>query len=171
MRFSQLQEEMLTWQQHNFPNRTAWEPLVGMVEEVGELVESESTDRGIVEILDAVGDVGIYMADYCNAKGYNMDTLWETAKEPTYGITVNPLASASIHMGRVCHAHLKEHQNIRVHENHPAANREALSRLMIDLDRVCVTYLTTFELVVEITWAKVSKRDWRKDRNTAHVQA
>ena len=37
MKLSDVQQQLGPWQEHNFPGREAWEPLLGIAEELGEL--------------------------------------------------------------------------------------------------------------------------------------
>lgn len=71
----ELQRQNWDWAQHNFPNATPVEPLLGVVEEVGELshafLKKQQGIRGSSEqhnaaMADAVGDIVIYLADFCN---------------------------------------------------------------------------------------------------------
>ena len=89
----QIQKEMIEWVDHNFPGREPWEPLLGIQEEVGELSHSflkrhqkirtnEDHDAGIK---DAVGDILIYLLDFCNGQGINAQDIltetWNSVKE------------------------------------------------------------------------------------------
>jgi NTP pyrophosphatase (non-canonical NTP hydrolase) len=88
-----LQFELRKWQQHNFPNRERWEPLMGVAEEVGELSHAHlKKHQGIrleedhdATAQDAIGDIVIYLADYCNARGFNLGEIvtdtWELVKQ------------------------------------------------------------------------------------------
>jgi len=80
---ARLQAEVDAWAQRNFGVRPAWQPLVGIMEELGELAHAhlkaaqgirrdEDHDAGA---RDAVGDIVIYVADYCNAAGYNLEEI------------------------------------------------------------------------------------------------
>ena len=83
------------WVEHNFPGQTPHQPLLGIVEEVGELAHShlkyDQEIRGIDwaeyhdQAVDAVGDIMIYIASYCNAAGLDMasclETTWEVVSE------------------------------------------------------------------------------------------
>lgn len=99
---AKIQSEMVTWQQHNFPGRGVHIPLLGTVEEVGELAQ-EGDDLTIVELSkslgklahahikkeqkirttenhdknkkDAIGDIFIYLIDYSNHYGYCLETV------------------------------------------------------------------------------------------------
>ena len=77
-----LQKESKEWTQENFGVHPAWHPLLGIQEEVGELshahLKSEQGIRGNVdthrlEKIDAIGDIVIYLADYCNQEGLDLE--------------------------------------------------------------------------------------------------
>lgn len=83
-----LQDEHQEWLEHNFPNQESHDALLGIVEEVGELAHSHlkknqgirGTDRDhVVAIRDAIGDIVIYLASYCNTNGYVFDECVEDA--------------------------------------------------------------------------------------------
>lgn len=82
----QLQEEQRPWVEHNFPGRKPYFPLLGVVEEIGELahahLKAEQGIRGTKEELalkarDAIGDVIVFLADYCTASGYDLQSIVE----------------------------------------------------------------------------------------------
>lgn len=88
MNFKQLQEEQKPWVEHNFPGRPSYVPLLGAVEEMGEL--SHAHIKGVQNIRhtpeeiaakkrDAIGDVIIYLADYSTAEGIDMQEAVEAA--------------------------------------------------------------------------------------------
>lgn len=93
MNFRELQEKHGQWAETNFPNAEKWEPLVGMQEELGELSHAFlKMHQGIRvnedhegKMVDAVGDILIYMADFCNRNGIDMqealETTWAEVKE------------------------------------------------------------------------------------------
>lgn len=103
--FGKLQREQRAWVEHNFPGRESWNPLVGAMEELGELA----------------------------------------------------------------HAHLKQHQNIRVGENHEANGKDAVADIVIFLSDYCSARGWDFQHIMEITWNQVKHRDWQKNRETAHL--
>jgi NTP pyrophosphatase (non-canonical NTP hydrolase) len=83
-----LQHEHNKWLNHNFPNQRAHEPLLGLMEEVGELAHAHlKSAQGIREIdaemdkVDAVGDIFIYLMSYCNSNNIDLDkaiaVTWE----------------------------------------------------------------------------------------------
>lgn len=86
----QLQEEQRAWVAHNFPGRESYEPLLGAVEELGELAHAHiKAKQGIrshenhdAATRDAVADVVIFLADYCTAKGID----FQAALEETWAV-------------------------------------------------------------------------------------
>ena len=94
MLLSELQRAHRRWLDHNFPNQKPHEALLGLAEEVGELshahLKFEQGIRGYTETKyreeagDAIGDVIIYLASYCNTNGFNlqleMNKAWNQVK-------------------------------------------------------------------------------------------
>jgi NTP pyrophosphatase (non-canonical NTP hydrolase) len=88
-----IQLEQLEWQKRNFPTNTQMEPLLGIVEEVGELCHAVlKQHQGIrinedheAAIKDAIGDIMIYMLGYCNLLNYDLEKIlaetWKQVKE------------------------------------------------------------------------------------------
>ena len=85
MKLSDVQQQLGPWQEHNFPGREAWEPLLGIAEELGELNHSflkrhqqiRLEENHNAKIQDALGDILIYMCDFANAEGLNLDQILE----------------------------------------------------------------------------------------------
>lgn len=85
MNLATLQDQVSIWSARNFPRNTSMEPLIGVVEEVGELCHTvlkqnqgiRSTDQGAIP--DAVGDIIIYLADFCERKGIDLDACVDGA--------------------------------------------------------------------------------------------
>lgn len=76
-----IQSELKPWQEHNFPGRPSWQPLLGVQEEVGELshafLKRAQNIRGSYEdhtadIEDAVADICIFLCDFCNAENIDL---------------------------------------------------------------------------------------------------
>lgn len=99
MELSQLQMEVREWAKKNFPQAEKWEALVGLQEEVGELSHSflkqhqnirlEEDHRA--KMVDAVGDIVIYLADFCHRNKIDMDTAveetWSRVKQRDWTAT------------------------------------------------------------------------------------
>lgn len=86
MNFAELQQEVGKWSYYNFEDQSAHRPLLGVAEEVGELCHAhlklEQGIRGdrrkhIEEAQDAVGDILVYLADYCERMGFDMQKIIE----------------------------------------------------------------------------------------------
>lgn len=89
-----LQEEHAPWAERNFGARPSYQPLLGAVEEIGELAHAHlkaeqgirgSEDEHREEKKDAVGDVVVFLADYCNLEGFDLQAVveetWGRVKE------------------------------------------------------------------------------------------
>lgn len=86
----EYQSECWMWAQENFPGGQAHHPLLGVSEEVGELchahLKMEQGIRGDKKELrakqaDAVGDIIIYLLDYCSRNNLCAQTCLATAWE------------------------------------------------------------------------------------------
>ena len=93
--FKSLQMTIDTWARRNFGNaRVPYHPLLGVGEEVGELMHAhlkmEQGIRGTKEehreaAKDAIGDIVIYLADYCNLNDYDLDECINIALKEVQG--------------------------------------------------------------------------------------
>lgn len=100
MNLKKLQEEQMQWVKHNFGDRPAWQPLMGITEEFGELAEAigwlnhsflkynqriRREENHIENMKDAVGDIVIYLADFCTAMGFDFSEIvtrtWQEVKK------------------------------------------------------------------------------------------
>ena len=92
--FKKLQDEQKPWVEYNFPGREWWQPIFGVMEELGELchallkrkqgirgTEKEHLDK----IKDAIADATIFMADACTTLGIDyqevMEATWAEVKQ------------------------------------------------------------------------------------------
>ena len=89
-----LQEEQRVWVQRNFPGREAHHPLLGAVEELGELAHHHlkaalnirgSVEEHLLAERDAVADIVIFLSDYCSARGFDLqecvERTWAEVKQ------------------------------------------------------------------------------------------
>lgn len=94
MDLRRLQNEHTFWLSHNFPDQQPHDALLGLSEEVGELshahLKQQQRIRGTsqkhrVAQADAIGDIVIYLASYCNTNGFDLadcvETAWLEVKE------------------------------------------------------------------------------------------
>ena len=95
MNLTEFQQEVASWSKMNFPNGKKYQPLLGVGEEVGELMHAhlkhEQKIRGMEDNkvasaakMDAIGDIVIYLADYCARNGLSLNTCvfktWQDVK-------------------------------------------------------------------------------------------
>ena len=94
MTLFELQVAVKSWADHNFPDAKPHMPLLGLVEEVGELSHSHlkreqgirgSSESHFAAAVDAVGDILIFLADYCNRNeidmGRALEITWEKVSQ------------------------------------------------------------------------------------------
>jgi NTP pyrophosphatase (non-canonical NTP hydrolase) len=90
LKLSSFQKAHNEWLLKNFPNVEPWEALAGIIEEVGELshahLKGHNKIRGLADEAevraakaDAIGDIFIYMASYCNTNGLDLELCIERA--------------------------------------------------------------------------------------------
>jgi NTP pyrophosphatase (non-canonical NTP hydrolase) len=84
--FEQLQKEHKEWVERNFPDAQPYYSLLGLSEEVGELNHAHLKGlQGIrhtpeeIQAMkeDAVGDIVVYLADYCTKNGIDFQDAVE----------------------------------------------------------------------------------------------
>ncbi len=82
----ELQEQQRPWVEHNFGDRPAYWPLLGAMEELGELAHAHlkeeqgirTNEDHVANAKDAVGDILIFLSDYCEARGFDLQEILET---------------------------------------------------------------------------------------------
>jgi len=98
---SRIQEEQRAWVLHNFGNREAWQSLLGVQEEVGELAHAflkrhqgirGTYEKHTADIRDAVADIIIFLMDFASAEGIDvreaLDETWQKVRQRDW--RVNP---------------------------------------------------------------------------------
>ncbi len=159
MNFAKLQSEVGEWSRYNFPNNEKWFPLLGLVEEQGELfhavLKAKQGIRGTpgehrLAMVDAVGDTTIYMMDFCERNSVAL------ARGPTVSYAIPgsvevSLLKLSSAVGRLTQTYLEEQ-----FLDWPC---------VVVLDRLaafCRDAGIDYDAAVETTWAEARKRDWVK---------
>ena len=88
--FSRLQEQQRPWVAHNFPKREPYFPLLGAMEELGELAHAHlkmlqgirgTREEHLMNAQDAVADIVIFLSDYCSAMGFDFQSIMENTWE------------------------------------------------------------------------------------------
>lgn len=166
--FKTLSEQVGAWSRYNFGIQSAHRPAMGMVEELLELWEGlDLFDNK--KAVDAIGDVTIYMADYCSIRGWNMGEVW-VDREPRPLATMSSMNNA---LGQaLLHSHLKGEQGIRGGQVIKEAQmREACSQTLWYLLSVTNYLGDDYLSLISDVWSVVQLRDWRANRDTAHTVA
>jgi hypothetical protein len=156
MSLAQIQAEIGPWVRHNFGDRPAHQPLLGMVEEMsGEFDERSSKDDRI----DALADCAIFMCDFARSVGVDMGELERLARDAqSFGASPR---DADVFLGRVCHHYLKQEQKIKAHEDHPKGIRDnLLAALTCLFDMASYDEVDLAEATLA-TWVKVRTRDFK----------
>lgn len=167
----EIQEDLKEWSENNFgSDRDPELPLLGIVEEVGELAHAQLKSiqkiRGTPEEheeakKDAVGDIVIFLLDWCFLSDVSVGEL-ETEEDrlPDAIYVTDPtdivldIATAS---GRLTGAHLDEDEE-----------DEELSAgyILLLLRAYCMVQDWDFRGIVENTWEEVKQRDWVNNPRT-----
>jgi len=142
-------------------------PLMGMTEEIGELLEADTAgDMEAVE--DAVGDILIYLADWCYRESFSFPEIQSILQQSPE----KHLKQLGIACGKLYHAKLKRCQGIRAMPNN-AVYQTAVSEAMISLVSHLQAYMQfqyandkpevcDLLVIANHTWETVvSKRQWK----------
>lgn len=95
-----------------------------------------------------------------NELQYQVNT-WSRANfgdQPAY----RPLLGVSEECGELCHAFLKQEQNIRMDEDHKAQMADAVGDIVIYLLDFCARSGLSLEECLRDAWTVVQQRDWTK---------
>ncbi len=110
-----LQSETAAWASKNFGANPPWQPMMGLVEEVGEFMSVDERPTLIsnasylrAERIDALGDQAIYVLNLCEKVGMNFSGT--ISGDPPADLTDRELVGA---LALGCHAVLKNSQGIR----------------------------------------------------------
>lgn len=167
-----IQQDHAAWVIHNFgmpDNENKWQPLVGIIEEIGEFAHAYLKKfqgiRGTAEdhdiaMRDAVGDIAIYLMDFCTR--VNLDykeilfTTWHSrvGKEPMYKHVMELSAKASalrLLLGKDIH--------YTVNRNYILEFVRCLWETANRLDLILT------EVVVSTWEGIVKKRDWKQNNS------
>lgn len=181
-----IQAEQIAWSERNFGKQHERYPLLGMIEEILEF-DSAWKDMDVActfdtppvseweklqaNILDAVGDIAIYMLDYCGKRGLELNSLWVERlflddKMSRNWHDLTPLAR------RLAHHQLKGEQGIRGTPEHHLREIDMTCRAVLaHLEVICKSMRKDFLEILDGVWSKVRQRDWTKNPVNAHEVA
>lgn len=131
-------------------------PLLGIAEEAGEWFSAETLD----DTDDAVGDMCIFLLDYCYRSGVDLSDM------PLKGIEVTSGdVGLTAVIGKLCHVQLKRIQRIRGMDDtnsFETARYAAVGNLIDELDRLCCPHSRAFMVATQVWHSVVSKRKWHE---------
>lgn len=165
----QLQEEQRPWIEHNFGPGLPHQPLLGMIEELGEMC-GHLTHWDVAEIRDALADFVIFCADYCTKRGWNYGEIWPFQNGVTVGASKDiekNLLEAFRFTAHAAHHQLKTEQGIRGGAaKHEQEGIRAIQSAIFNLETIAKHFGWTLMEIVEPVWAKVRQRDFKKNSVT-----
>lgn len=162
MNFGELREQHRPWAERNFGAANPDHAVLGVAEELGEYVDAcFEQQRG--KAIDALGDMVIFLADFVRGVPEAGDGLvLGYYGQPAARIGGTAIEALAIAVGQLAHAHLKSRQGIRGSaEERMNKVRRAVEQLHETIHAACIMHGLTIEETIAITWAEVSKRDWR----------
>lgn len=174
-----LQEEHKPWRVKNFPDSPPHQPMLGLVEEYGELIaaiNAHDLTGNAAEIEDAVGDIFVFAADFCSRHGLSLQDVYRQAEYPitvAYGgkrIQILAERTASVALGNLAHTVLKKEQGIRGSDAyHQVRMVQFLGTFLKSVDLIAEVSNVTTENAIKDTWFRVCERDWSKNRTNGEV--
>jgi NTP pyrophosphatase (non-canonical NTP hydrolase) len=173
---TQLQRDQFIWARKNFgPCQTRW-PLLGIVEETGELVHSqlkqEQNIRGSYEEheakkKDAIGDLTIYLFEYCSCMEWTVVDLLVEEETTLHALQEHTEDSEPVWdcLGKIVPlVHDKNNNGDNV------LAQEDVVQILLNLAIFCRQRAWSLQELVETTWLRVSQRglDEEQDRRRRH---
>lgn len=88
-----IQKEQVEWAKSNFGDKPSWMPLLGAMEELGELSHAHLKNEQKIRMnephfenkKDAVADIIIYLCDYCTSQNIDIQSVlqdtWDNVKK------------------------------------------------------------------------------------------
>lgn len=167
-----LQNEINTWATKNFGQNPAWQPTLGVIEEVAEFMAALEMqpcpdNARTSAIADALGDQCVYALNLCEKVGLNFGDDIAVDCQPQ-DLTERELIGV---LGVMCRAILKNAQGIRAMDFQQRREniRVALTVWFRWAEFQAGRYKTgDMWQVVSETWESVRKRDWTKNPTNAH---
>lgn len=161
--FETLQEEVGEWSIENFGDQPDVNPYIGTGEEAGELADRINLNENPnEEEIDAIGDVLVYLADFCARRGLDMQAAYDDAehRSPTHENFFREWTAAR---GQLERSILKRRQGIRLDEDRVGdeAEQEAVSRIICCLQYFATERGYTLNECVQAAWYdEVIDREW-----------
>lgn len=160
---AELDSHHKDWCDHNFPTRTAFHALTGIVEEAGEFAAASNAD----EKYDALADMFLFLLDYCrlaeistwlpddfNKVDYECRLYWDESKYPLDHRGLLAL------VGKLSHSHLKHDRSIR---GVTGLDLWLVVAALVGWLFMCARSMgQDLEALVQEAWSFVRLRDWKR---------
>lgn len=136
------------------------ERLSGASEELGELEEA-MWDADTPEVRDAIGDITIFLADYCYRSNISINVPLNKVRPQEEKIAPST-SQVTKYIGLLHHAHLKGVQDIRQERNTTGreAKQEAVKNVLGSLNLLCAYLGHNYGEIVVETMDEVLDREW-----------
>lgn len=184
MTFADLCIEVGEWSSANFGNQPPENPLLGVLEEIGEIshsyLKSLQGIRGTQEehldaMRDGIGDAVVFLADFCARAGLVKSFVGHTfltepiGEIPVTGIPlIRPVkADARYYLFRA--ARSLDYMYIGLCENGHVPYAAHIEYVLHCLTMFCWMLHLSFAECVMTTWALVKQRDWKANTQTGEA--
>lgn len=184
MTFTDLCTEVGEWSIRNFGDQPPENPLLGVLEEIGELshayLKSLQGIRGTPEehldaLRDGVGDAVVFLADFCIRAGLVKSFAGHTflteplGEVPVSGMTaIRPeKADARYYLFRA--ASTLDRMYVNLLENGHAPHAIHVEYVLHCLTMFCWMWHLSFVECVMTTWTLVKQRDWKANTQTGEA--
>ncbi len=154
MNWQKLQIEVGKWSLKNFGEQPAERRILGMIEELGELVhailkqEQNIRDTSMQDEWDAIGDLVIYILDYCYILELDIENIVDSLIPCDIDAPINQ------QIFNIANA-------LSLLPDNPARRRHILGCILNHLKNICMSRENNFESCIESTWYRVQQRDWK----------
>ena len=173
-----LQTEQAAWALRNFGVRQLHWPLLGIVEELGELDDALGSTANLETeahqyregIIDAMADTLIFTMDFCTGHKWWLQDLLDNRVLRDLDATERGRGFLSL-VGELCHAQLKQEQGIRGSiAEHDAKMQLLVVRIFTKIERMALRHDINLAVETANIWDTiVSKRDFTKNKQTGVV--
>ena len=168
-----LQTEQSVWQEKNFAATGPLHLALGVVEELGELQDELLGTMSHEGITDAIGDAYVFMAGYCSKADIDIVECLDMLPDDTHRSNSwrGSFHSAFGAVSSLAHYTLKSSQGIRKFDIKDL--KLTIGIILYNLKKIWEWYnpseLEKFPEAIDGIWAKVSKRDWVKNKVDGEV--
>lgn len=170
--WAEMQAEVATWALHNFGDQGAHQPMMGLIEEVGEFIAAREQNLHLPksrdEATDALADQAIYALNLCEKAGLSFAII--AGANPPEPLTDGELLGC---LSLACRAVLKHEQGIRGYDYGKRRDELKISLSMwfrwASYQPVHYCFSPLLPLT-QAVWEQVRRRDWRKNPVDAHTQ-